>query len=682
MNFVQTLYGASATTVNAGTTIFGGAVGGGTALLSLTTDAAGNTAVNGGLVTTTGAQLYNDTVTLGAAETTFNGSSVNFVQTLNGASATTVNAGTTIFGGAVGGGTALLSLTTDAAGNTAVNGGLVTTTGNQIYNDIVTTPGATIFRAGSGDLIAKNAGNNFVGLVTVGAANNVELRDTNTLNLAAINPLVPGGSPVTGNVSIWSGDALALPEIRLAAGKNLTVTTDNANAHVTQTGILVVPGTTSIKVGTGANITLDNVDNNFTGAVNADGANISLVDVNVILLGNVKATGTLGVDAKSGSITQTTAAADKVEVTGLTTLNATSEINLNNLLNNFDGAVTATAGTNITLQDTNDLVVGGLTARTGAVRGDVTLNTGGKITQTATGAIIAKKLTITAGDSVRLDKLNGIAGINEIDILGVVTLTKGDFALFDKGVGTGQTVGLKLEENISANRVKIVTQGGIEASSMKITTGIGGPGGNDIGGTVAATRNSGFDPGNNASTVLVANHNDQGGEFKATGLDLNSAGRTVIYVNSKDETTGVTPVRFSGTTFYNNDSGNTLLDVPSQDVTGIILATSGPSANNDLLGQTDARALMRLIEEMTDPGKRTGAITLDYNKRKFIKGVNKQKEPKGAGSLVPGRYGPFQMTGYDYEDLKRNGYGTPEFDPTKLEELTLQSILEGLPFVQ
>ncbi len=56
-----------ALTVNAGTgaTTFGGAIGGSTALSSLTTDAGGSTTLNGGSIHTTGAQTYNDAVVLG-----------------------------------------------------------------------------------------------------------------------------------------------------------------------------------------------------------------------------------------------------------------------------------------------------------------------------------------------------------------------------------------------------------------------------------------------------------------------------------------------------------------------------------------------------------------------------------------------------------------------------------------
>jgi len=61
---------------------------------------------------------------------------VSFNGTVNGAFSLTVNtAGTTMFGAAVGGTTALASVTTDAAGSTALNGGSITTSGAQTYND-------------------------------------------------------------------------------------------------------------------------------------------------------------------------------------------------------------------------------------------------------------------------------------------------------------------------------------------------------------------------------------------------------------------------------------------------------------------------------------------------------------------------------------------------------------------
>ncbi len=51
-------------------------------LASVTTDSGGTTAINGGSVRTTGAQTYNDNVTLGA-NTTLTASTVSFGGTLD-----------------------------------------------------------------------------------------------------------------------------------------------------------------------------------------------------------------------------------------------------------------------------------------------------------------------------------------------------------------------------------------------------------------------------------------------------------------------------------------------------------------------------------------------------------------------------------------------------------------------
>ena len=119
-----------------GTTTLAGAVGGGTPLTSLTTNAGGTTALNGGTVTTTGAQTYNDAVTLGAATTlTSTGSgALTLGSTVNGAQSLTVNtAGATTLAGPIGGGTPLTSVTTDQPGTVTV--GSVTTTGAQSYQE-------------------------------------------------------------------------------------------------------------------------------------------------------------------------------------------------------------------------------------------------------------------------------------------------------------------------------------------------------------------------------------------------------------------------------------------------------------------------------------------------------------------------------------------------------------------
>ena len=91
---------------------------------------------------------------------------VVFGALLNGGSALTVNStGSTTFTGPVGGSTALLSLTTDAMGTTAINGGSVVTSGNQTFNDAVTLGQATTF--------TTTTGGNVTFAVSLGGGRNV-----------------------------------------------------------------------------------------------------------------------------------------------------------------------------------------------------------------------------------------------------------------------------------------------------------------------------------------------------------------------------------------------------------------------------------------------------------------------------------------------------------------------------
>ncbi len=140
----------------AGTAKLNGPVGGGSPLASLTTDAGGTTQVLGGLVKTSGGQTYNDPVTVGVDATfaSTGAGAITFNAALDGpGSASVATAGATTFKAAVGGGTALGSLATDAGGTTAVNGGLVKTAGGQSFNDPVTLGANTQFTSAAGGTV-------------------------------------------------------------------------------------------------------------------------------------------------------------------------------------------------------------------------------------------------------------------------------------------------------------------------------------------------------------------------------------------------------------------------------------------------------------------------------------------------------------------------------------------------
>jgi filamentous hemagglutinin family protein len=154
-------FGNSLAVNSSGVTTFGGAVGG---VGSLTTDAAGDTLINTPFIGTFGSQTYNDAVTVGP-NATLAGANVTFASTLTGSGndLTIDSLGTTLFNGPVFG---IGGLVTDAGGNTIVNsavnvdsltfndaatlnGGVVTTTGEQRYNGSVTLGTGTTLDAGS-----------------------------------------------------------------------------------------------------------------------------------------------------------------------------------------------------------------------------------------------------------------------------------------------------------------------------------------------------------------------------------------------------------------------------------------------------------------------------------------------------------------------------------------------------
>ncbi|MGB8852029.1 MAG: right-handed parallel beta-helix repeat-containing protein [Pirellulales bacterium] len=143
VTFSSTLDGGFALAVNAtGTTTFGNTVGATNALKSLTTDAGGTTAIDGGSVKTSGTQTYNDAVRLGAA-TTLTGTTITTKGTVVGG---VVNVsgphGLTVKGDAVFGDAAADTLTWLGAlvveGTTTINTSLVSAGPVQQYKGQVT----------------------------------------------------------------------------------------------------------------------------------------------------------------------------------------------------------------------------------------------------------------------------------------------------------------------------------------------------------------------------------------------------------------------------------------------------------------------------------------------------------------------------------------------------------------
>ena len=197
INFASTLdddatAGDASLTINASAvTTFGGAVGGNQSLTSLSTDAAGSTAINAS-ISTTGAQSFNDSLTLGTS-VTLTGTDISFANTLDddataGDADLIINAsGGTTFAGDVGGNQPLTSLSTDAAGATAINAS-ISTTAAQSFNDAVTL-GTSVSLTGT-DISFANT------LDDDGTAGDANLT-INASGTASFNNAVGGTQPLT-----------------------------------------------------------------------------------------------------------------------------------------------------------------------------------------------------------------------------------------------------------------------------------------------------------------------------------------------------------------------------------------------------------------------------------------------------------------------------------------------------
>ncbi|MDF0645766.1 MAG: filamentous hemagglutinin N-terminal domain-containing protein, partial [Nitrospira sp.] len=328
--------------------------GSGGVTINANSDGAGgqNFTMNAGSsITTTNAganaiQIIVNSPTGGTGAASLRGS----ITTGNGGTATVSTRGQTAVGGNTTGGAitqgAALTMNTGAAGTVALATG-----------------------AAAASITLNTAGNNFIGAVGVSRAFNVALRDANTLTL--------GASTISGTLALTTAGAL------------------------TQTGALAVTGATTLAAGAANNITLNNAGNNFSTVGITNGSNVVLTDTNALVLAASTVSGTLGVTT-NGALTQS----GVLNVTGATTLTsgAANTINLATSANNFS-TVSVTSGNNVSLRDTNALVVGAST-----VSGNLALTTGGALTQS--GALNVTGTTSFTATAANTDILLGTQANN------------------------------------------------------------------------------------------------------------------------------------------------------------------------------------------------------------------------------------------------------------------------------
>jgi filamentous hemagglutinin family protein len=304
-------------------------------------------------------------------------------------------------------------------------GGMVNATGTRVVirnievagldlGNVTASTSLTAISTSAGITQSGVGGINSTGAASFAAANGYSIDVGTQANTFSSSASFAALSGTLANVSVRDATALDLQAMTLTG--NLTAISGGA---VTDSGALVIGGTTSVSA-PGQNITLDNA-NQFTGAVNLAGANVTLNNrVSSLVMGTGSVSGNLTVTSTT-AVTQS--GVTTLTVAGTTSFSAVGQnITLNNG-NQFAGAVSLT-GANVAVTDAAGLILGATTA-TGTFAATATT---GNITQTgALNVTGASTFTGANGVSITLDQsanvLTGIVSfVASAGNLGSVTL--------------------------------------------------------------------------------------------------------------------------------------------------------------------------------------------------------------------------------------------------------------------
>ncbi len=539
----------------------------------------------------TGSLTAVDALTLtGDATITANGG-VDFQSTVDGPQAVTVNSvGTTTFADVIGSTTALAAVTTNTGGTANINGGEVTTTGNQDFGDNVVLAADTTFTANAGSEVrfrgilggggtarsvtVTTANARFDGAVG-GAGNLISTLDVDgTTRIDAASITTSGTQTYIGAVTVGSNTTLS-------AGSS----TINAGATTLADGVL-------LRLGDGSASTI-----NFASVDNLTTANSSNLTIN-----------TTGVVTVSGAVGATNALnAVTVTQSGGTTFQSTVNAATVTLTDTADGQTIAFQG-NLTVGSGMTISNGGsdaynvsITGATNTIAGDTDFLNGGSVTL---GDGAGDSLTFTGGLATTGNGSNpgtvNVAGTvatagAQMDIgaygvsadatltVGASTLNAGaatvaDGATLTLGDGSGSTINAGAVDNTSTANSSSLT-----INTTGVVTVSGAVGATNALNAVTVTQSGGttFQSTVDAATVTLTDTADaatiafQGNLTVGSGMTISNGGSDAYNVSI----TGATNTIAGDTDFLNGGSA-TLGDGAGDSLTFTGgLATTGNGSN-------------------------------------------------------------------------------------------------------
>jgi hypothetical protein len=549
--FGGTIDGPFTLAVNStGATAFNGAIGGTTALTGLSTNAGGTTSLGTGTVNTTnGAVSFGDALTLTTNTIISTGSGNISLATADGAFSLTLNStGATTASGAIGGTTALSSLTTNAGGTSSFAN--VTTTGTQTYNDAGVTLNGTYTTTNSAFQVANAttlAGNTTVstgsGNATFGSTvDGAFTLAVNSTGLTTFNGALGGTTALTG-LSTNAGGTTSLG----------TGTVNTTNGAVSFGDALTLTANTTISTGSG-NISLATADGGFTLTLNSTGA--------------TTASGAIGGTTALSSLTTNaggTSSFASVTTTGAQTYNDTT-VSLN-------GTYTTT---NSLFQIANAAtLLGNTTVSTGS--GNITLNTVNGAFTLALNSTGATTASGAIGGTTALASLTTNAGGTSsfVNVTTTGTQTYNDATVTLNGTYT------------TTNSAFQVANATTLAGNSTVSTGSGNA-------TFSGTVDGAFTLAVNSSGLTTFN-GAIGGTTALAGLSTNPFGSTTLGAGTVNTNNGAVSfgnaLALTANTTISAGSGNISLNSVNGAFTLALNSTGATSASNTIGGTTALASL-------------------------------------------------------------------------------------------
>ena len=461
-----------------------------------------------------------------------------------------------------------MSFSTTTSGNVTQNsGGTITLTSGNLSmsaRDALSLAATVDLGSGTG-IFSSNTDGAGTSTFSMGAGSSITTTNT-------------GASAVQINANTSGGGTGAAGLRSITTGSGGTIAVSSFGADITQTAATLLDvgiGTVSLSTNQAAGLNIGAAGTNVlisAGALSAtsgaSGTFITNSGVGSLALGTLGSTGAFTLTStSSSSITQTAPAI----VTGTTTIiaGAGQNITLNNAGNDF-GTLAITSGNNVTLQDTNGLILGAST-----ISGDLNVTTNGALTQSAAISIngVGKTATFAAG------ALNNITLNTSTNDFTNLIITSGN----DVNMRDANTVVLgasTISGNFTLTTAGTMTQtGSLSVNGVgKVTTLVAGAGNN-------ITLN---DAGNDFATMVITSGNNvnlqdvnafQFGAATSTvsgTLDLTTAGN----ISQLGGTLAVT-----GTTTLNAGSANDItLNNSANNFTTLAIG----NANNTTLRDTNA----------------------------------------------------------------------------------------------